>query len=56
MPRPKTDNVRINIFMEPKILRAMKMLAARRGTTYSQLMRDACREFAVRELTAEKAK
>ncbi len=54
MARPKTDNVRINTFMEPKILHALKTLAKRRGTTYSQLIRDACRQFVIRELKREK--
>ncbi len=54
MARPKTDNVRINTFMEPKILHALKTLAKRRGTTYSQLIRDASREFVIRELKREK--
>ena len=54
MARPKTDNVRINTFMEPKILHALKTLAKRRGTTYSQLIRDASRELVIRELKREK--
>ncbi len=54
MARPKTDNIRINTFMEPKILHALKTLAKRRGTTYSQLIRDACRQFVIRELKREK--
>ena len=54
MARPKTDNIRVNIFMEPKVLHALKTLATRRGTTYSQLVRDACREFAVTQLKAER--
>lgn len=54
MPRPRTENVRVNVFMEPKVLRALKMLAKRRGTTYSQLIRDASREFVVVELKKEK--
>ena len=54
MARPKTDNVRINTFMEPKILHALKTLARRRGTTYSQLIRDACRAYVVAELKKEK--
>ncbi len=54
MARPKTDNVRINTFMEPKILHALKTLARRRGTTYSQLIRDACRQFVIQELKRER--
>ena len=54
MARPKTDNVRVNIFMEPKVLQALKALAKRRGTTYSQLIRDASRAFVVIELKKEK--
>ena len=53
MARHKTDNVRVNIFMEPKVLQALKTLAKRRGTTYSQLIRDASRTFVVAELRKE---
>ncbi len=55
MARPKTDNIRVNVFMEPKILHALKTLAVRRGTTYSQLIRDASRTFVIAELKKEKS-
>ncbi len=55
MARPRTDNIRVNIFMEPKVLQALKTLARRRGTTYSQLIRDASRTFVITELKREQA-
>lgn len=54
MARPKTDNKRINVFMEPKVLDALKVLAKRRGTTYSELIRTAAREYVVTELKRER--
>lgn len=54
MSRPKTDNIRVNVFMEPKVLAGLKTLARRRGTTYSQLIRDASRSFVITELKKEK--
>lgn len=53
MSRPKTDTVRINIFMNNKVLKALKTLATRRGTSVSQLIRDASRSFVIKELKKE---
>jgi metal-responsive CopG/Arc/MetJ family transcriptional regulator len=51
MPRIKSGNERINILIPPNVLRGLKVLAAKRGTTYSELMRIACREYLRRELS-----
>jgi predicted DNA binding CopG/RHH family protein len=55
MPRPPPkDKERINFFIPTKTLDALKALASRRGTNYSELLRQAAREFAVAELTKER--
>jgi len=56
MARPKTDNERINVFMQHDVMRALRFLAQRRGTTYSELIRSATREFVIREVPKEKDK
>jgi hypothetical protein len=54
MPRQKTGNIRINFMLPPKVLTAYKALAKRRGTTYSELLRVAAKEFIIKELKTEK--
>lgn len=56
MARPKTDNERINVFMQGDVMKALRYLARRRGTSYSELIRIAAREFVIREVPKEKAK
>ena len=56
MPRARTQNVKINFLIQPKVLKALKLLARQRGTTYSELARVACREYAVAGLRAEATK
>jgi predicted DNA binding CopG/RHH family protein len=46
--------VRVNLFVQPNVLSAFKALAKRRGTTYSQLMREALRSYAVDQARKEK--
>lgn len=54
MPRAPTGMTRINLFIQPQILRVFRKLAKRRGTTYSQLMREALREYALAQGRKEK--
>ena len=56
MARVKTGHVRINFLMPPKVLQAFKALAKRRGTSYSDLLRDAAKEYIIRELRSESDK
>jgi len=49
MTRASAGNDKINIYFNAKVLAAMKRLALARGTTYSELIREACREFVLRE-------
>lgn len=39
----------MNFYFDEEILRGMKALAILKGTTYSEMIRVACREFVVRE-------
>ena len=55
MPRVPSGMVRINLFVQPKVLQVFKTLAQRRGTTYSQLMREALRNYALEEVKIEKS-
>ena len=50
MPRPASGNVRINMLINPKVLAALKVLAKRRNTTFSELLRDASEEYVRREV------
>lgn len=56
MPKPKTENIRVNLLMPPAVVKGLKALAQRRGTTYSELIRSACREYVTTELRNEARK
>lgn len=49
MPRTPQDRVKVNLFLQADVLAAMKKMATIRGTTYSDLVREACRRFVVAE-------
>lgn len=46
---PVGKRERINFYFDEQILEAMKKLALLNNTTYSELIRIACREYVVRE-------
>jgi len=54
MPRTKTGMTKINLYIQPEILRGLKFIADKRGTNYSGIIRDACRAFVISELRVEK--
>ena len=54
MAKPKSDMVKSNLFVDPKVQRGMHFLAEKRGTTYSALVRDAMRYYLIDELRREK--
>lgn len=56
MARPKQGNVRINVLIQPQVLNALKRIAKIRGTTYSELMRQACASFVREEVARIRAK
>lgn len=49
MTRASAGNDKINIYFNAQVLAALKRLALARGTTYSELIREACREYVLRE-------
>lgn len=49
MPRQSVDRVKINLYFQNNILDGYKKLAKMRGTTYSELIREACRQYLVSE-------
>lgn len=49
MPRHQNDLIKVNLYFQPQVLEAIKRVAHVKGTTYSELIRTACREYALRE-------
>ncbi len=50
MPRPPSGNIRVNFYIDPRVLAALRKLARRRGTTYSDLIRMATNAYVISEL------
>lgn len=40
-----SGRTRLNLYFDDRILEAMRRMAEARGTTYSELIRQACREY-----------
>lgn len=49
MPRPASDRTKVSYYLPTKLIAALKRMAELKGTTYSDLIRQACTEFVVRE-------
>lgn len=49
MTRTSAGNTKINIYFNDQVLDALKKLALARGTTYSELIREACRSYVLKE-------
>jgi|TARA_R110002074_G_scaffold104230_6_gene225043 hypothetical protein len=54
MARPKRDLTRMNFYVQDGIVKGLKVLADKRGTTSSEIVRAALREYVLRELQNEK--
>ncbi len=54
MAKPRSSMVKSNIYIDPRVQKGLRYLAKKRGTSYSQLVREAMRRFMVEELTKEK--
>ena len=53
MTRPRIgDRLRINFYFDAQIFEAMQKIAKLQNTTYSELIRIACREYVIREAPA----
>jgi metal-responsive CopG/Arc/MetJ family transcriptional regulator len=48
------SKTRINVFFPDKVLQAAKVLAQRRGTSLSEVVRESLRAYVVTELSKEK--
>ena len=46
------DRVRVNFYFDSQVFEAMQIIARIKNTTYSELIRTACREYVVREAAA----
>lgn len=53
MPRHALNLVKVNFFLDPAVLQGFKWLANARGTTYSELLRIAAKEYIVSEIRKE---
>jgi len=53
MPRPSLGLIKVNFFLDPNVLQGFKWLAVARGTTYSELLRLAAKEYIVPEIRKE---
>ncbi len=52
MPRPPSGNIRVNFYIDPRVLAALRKLARVRGTTYSDLIRMATNAYVISEIQA----
>lgn len=53
MSRPSLGLIKINFRLDPAVLSGFRWLATARGTTYSDLLRLAAKEFIIREIKKE---
>jgi hypothetical protein len=49
MTRAGSGKTKVNTYFDDRILEGLRVIAAARGTTYSELIRVACREFVLKE-------
>lgn len=49
MSRTSTGNTKINIYFNDQVLEALKKMAIARGTTYSELIREAARDYVLKK-------
>lgn len=49
MARTSQDRVKVNVYLPRNLLAALQRLGQLRGTTYSELVRQACHRFVVTE-------
>jgi hypothetical protein len=53
MPKGSLGLHKVNMLCDPQVMRGFRWLADARGTTYSELLRLALREYIVREIAKE---
>jgi hypothetical protein len=45
MVRTKNDRLRLNLYFDNRVFEAIRRIAEARGTTYSEIIRIACRQY-----------
>ena len=53
MTRPSLGLTKVNFHIDPIVLDGLKWLATNRGTSYSELLRIAAKQYVVQEIKAE---
>lgn len=53
MPRPSLGLQKVNFHIDPTVLHALRWLADSKGTSYSELLRIAAKEYVFQELKKE---
>jgi len=54
MAKPRSSMVKSNIYIDPKVQKGIRYLANKRGTSYSELVRQAMRKFLIEALREER--
>lgn len=54
MSRRALGHTKVNVFIDPTVLEALRWLARARGTSYSELIRTATKRFVLQEISKEK--
>lgn len=49
MARTPSGNIKVNVYVDARVLEALRKISAARGTTYSELIREACRLYVLQE-------
>lgn len=49
MTRTPTGKTKINFYFDDRTLEGLRVIATHRGTTYSELIREACRLYVLNE-------
>lgn len=49
MPRRPLGRTKVNIYLDDKVMQALRLIGEARGTTYSELIREAMRVYVLKE-------
>ena len=49
MTRPSTGKSKVNIYLDDRMVEALRRIGEARGVTYSELIREACRRYVYAE-------
>jgi len=54
MSRRALGHTKVNVFIDPTVLSALRWLAKARGTSYSELIRTAAKQYVLQEISKER--